>query len=239
MKFSIDPRFFRQMLDNVLIFHGDVELDTVVGTFTPTHAEFRDVSLEVLSVYAVYNRDFFIDYDASDEQIPLSKSLLDQMKRGFSVGNLMSVYTKDEKIHLDGDIEHYEEPFTDAVPGEFPIEFIEDGMLGLVPKTLNAIVQIEADVGALANLPKSEEYLFRCDGEKLEVIVEDVGRYTKRFVPIIERAMDELEVKFNSAYFTKVANQFSGQVWLSLNEGAAVFSQKKDGCMLTYMLGAL
>ena len=227
------------MLNNTLIFHGDVELDTAVGTFTPTRAEFKDVSLEVISVYAVYNRDFFIDYYASDEQVPLSKSLLDQMKRGFSIGKVMSVYTQDGKIHLDGDTEHYEEPFTEIVPGDFPIEFTEDGMLGLVPKNLNAIVQLEADVEALANLPKAEEFLFRCDGERLEVVVEDVGRYTKRFIPIIERSMGELEVKFNSAYYAKIVNQFSGEVWLSLNEDAAVFSQKKDSYMLTYMLGAL
>ena len=239
MKVRIDPRFFRQMLNNTLIFHGDVELDTAVGTFTPTRAEFKDVSLEVISVYAVYNRDFFIDYYATDEQVPLSKSLLDQMKRGFSAGNVMAVYTEDGKIHLDGETEHYEEPFTDAVPGDFPIEFIEDDMLGLVPKNLNAIVQLHVDSEDLANLPKAEEYLFQCDGEKLEVVVEDVGKYTKKIMPNIEKAKGELEVKFNSVYFSKISHQFSGDVWLSLNEDAAVFSQKKDSYMLTYMLGAL
>ena len=96
-----------------------------------------------------------------------------------------------------------------------------------------------AEAETLSDLPKSEEYVFRCDGEKLEVIVEDVGRYTKKFVPNVERAMDRLEVKFNSAYYAKVSNQFSGEVWLSLNEDVAVFSQKKDSFMLTYMLGAL
>jgi len=239
MKLRIDPRFFRQMLNNNLIFHGDVELDTAVGTFTPTRAEFKDVSLEVISVVSVYNKEFFIDYYASDEQVPLSKSLLEQMKRGFSAGKVMSVYTEDGKIHLEGETEHYEEPFTDVVPGDFPIEFLEDGMLGLVPKNLNAVLQLEADVEALAKLPKAEELLFRCDGEKLEVVVEDVGKYTKKFVPIIEKSMGELEVKFNAAYYAKVINQFSGEVWLSLNEDAAVFSQKKDSYMLTYMLGAL
>ena len=239
MKVSIDPGHFRRMLENVLIHRGDVELDTNVGTFTPNRAEFRDVSLEVVSVYAVYNREFFIEYDASGEQVPLSKSLLEQMKRGFGAGEVMTVYTEDEKIHLEGETEHYEEPFTETVPGDFPIEFVEDDMLGLVPMNLNAMVQIEADAEDLANLPKAEEYLFRCDGKRLEVIVEDVGKYTKKIVPNIENSMDEVEVKFNAAYYGKVSNQFNGKVWLSLNEDAAVFSQKKDDCMLTYMLGAL
>jgi len=239
MKISVDPSHFRRMLENILIHRGDVELDTNVGTFTPTRVEFRDVSLEVMSIAAVYDRSFFIEYNALDELVPLSKSLLDQMKRGFGAGKVMSVYTEDEKIHLEGETEHYEESLIEIAPIDFPIQFMEDDMLGLVPERLNAIVQLSASSEAITNLPKADEYLFKSDGEKLEVIVEDVGKYTKRFVPIIERSMGELEVKFNAAYFAKVSNQFSGEIWLSLNEDAAVFSQMKDGCMLTYMLGAL
>jgi len=239
MKLRVDPNHFRQMLENVLIHRGDVELDTNVGTFTPTRVEFRDISLEVMSIAATYDREFFIEYDASDEQIPFSKSLLNQMKRGFGGGNLMSVYTEDENIHLEGETEHYEESLIEIAPVDFPIQFREDDILGLVPESLNATVQILAESEVLANLPKSEEYLFRCDGEKLEVVVEDVGRYTKKFIPIVERSIGELEVKFNAAYYAKVSNQFSGEVWLSLNKDAAVFSQKKDDCMLTYMLGSL
>jgi len=239
MKVRVDPNHFRRMLENILIHRGDVELDTNVGVFTPTRVEFRDVSLEVMSIAATYDRGFFIEYDASDEQVPFSKSILDQMKRGFSASKVLTVYTEDEMIHLVGDTEHYEEPLIEIAPVDFPIPFREDSILGLVPESLNAVVQLSAKSEVLANLPKAEEYLFRCDGEKLEVIVSDVGRYTKKFVPIVERSMGELEVKFNSSYYLKVANQFSGEVWLSLNEDAAVFSQMKDGCMLTYMLGAL
>jgi hypothetical protein len=239
MKIKVDPSQFRRMMENVLIYHGDVELDTNVGNFTPTRAEFRDVSLEVVSVYAIYNKEFFVDYYATGEQVPLSQSLLEQMKRGFSSGKLMSVYTENDKIHLEGETEHYEELLTKAVPSEFPIPFTEDDILGLVPKNLNALVQLSAEAETLSNLPKAEEYVFRCDGEKLEVVVVDVGKYTKKIVPIIEKSMGELEVKFNAAYYVKVSSQFGGEVFLSLNEDAAVFSQKRDSCLLTYMLGAL
>ena len=239
MKVRVDPNHFRRMLENILIHRGDVELDTNVGVFTPTRVEFRDVSLEVMSIAATYDRGFFIEYDASDEQVPFSKSILDQMKRGFGAGKVLTVYTKDDKIHLEGETEHYEESLIEIAPIDFPIQFMEDDILGLIPERLNAIVQLSAEAEVLANLPKAEEYLFRCDGERLEVIVEDVGKYTKKIVPNTEKSMDEVEVKFNAAYYAKVANQFSGEVWLSLNEDAAVFSQKKDDCMLTYMLGAL
>lgn len=239
MKISVDPNRFRRMLENILIHRGDVELDTNVGIFTPTRVEFRDVSLEVMSIAANYDQGFFTEYDASDEQVPFSKSILDQMKRGFGGGKSMSVYTEDEKIHLKGETEHYEESLIEIAPVDFSIQFREDETLGLVPESLNAIVQIEIDVETLSNLPKAEEYLFKCDRETLEVIVEDVGRYTKKLIPLNEISIEELAVKFNSTYYLKVANQFDGKVWLSLNEDAAVFSQKKDDHMLTYMLGAL
>lgn len=244
MKVDIDPRFFRQMLNNVLIYHGDVELDSNIGVFTPTQVEFKDVSLEILSIYAIYNEDFFLDYYATEERVPLSQSLLEQMRRGFSKGKIMKVYTENDKIHLDCETEHYEETLIGVAPVDFPIPFREDDMLGLVPTNLNAIVQLEVEAKELANLPKAKEYLFRCDGRKLEVVVEDVGRYTKKIVPNIERSMDELEVTFEASYFAKAANQFIGdgissnEVWLSLNEDVAVFSQRNPSHTLTYMLGS-
>ena len=126
MKITVEPSKFRRLLENILIHRGDVELDTNVGTFTSTRVEFRDVSLEVMSIAAIYENHFFVAYDASDEQVPFSKSLLEQMKGGFGTSKVMTVYTKDEKIHLEGETEHYEEPFTETVPGDFPIEFVED-----------------------------------------------------------------------------------------------------------------
>lgn len=239
MKIKVDPSQFRRMMENILIYHGSVELDSNVGFFAPTQVAFKDVSLEILSVYAVFNREFFLNYYAEEEQIPLSQSLLEQMKRGFGSGKTMTVYTENGKIHLEGETEHYEESLIDAVPADFPIVFVEDDTLGPVPENLKAKAQLEVKAETLANLPKAEEYVFRCDGKRLEVVVEDIGKYTKMIVPIIERSMDELEVRLNGTYFEKISNQFTGEVWLSLNENVAVFSQKRDGCLLTYMLGAL
>jgi len=239
MKIVLEPSQCRRLLENVLLYHGGAELDSNVGVFTPEKVEFQDIGLEVVGVYASYDRAFFINYEAGDESVPLSKSLLEQMRRGFGVDEHVTLWTEADKIHLEGKGERYEEPITEVPPSEFPISFKEDPTVGLVPKSLEAKVQVRVGANILASLPKAENYLFKCNGERLEAVASDVGTYTREIVPIEENEMNELEVVFEAGYFSKVSNQFDDDVWLSLSEDSAVFSQKKDSFMLTYMLGSL
>jgi len=239
MKVVIEPSRFRRLLENVLIYHGGAELDSNVGIFTPKKVEFRDISLEVMAVYAAYSPKFFLEYEAGEEQVPLSKSLLEQMRYGFSGDKQMTVRTEGDKIHLEGTRERYEEPLMDVSVGEFPIPIVADKTLGLVPKDLEPQVQVMLKADTLTGLPKAETYLFRCDGEKLEVIVEDVGKYTKELTPSKTQVLEEMEIKFDAGYFAKAANQFGGDVWLTFRPDVAVFSQKLKDSMLTYLLSSV
>lgn len=239
MKVALEPGKCRRLLENVLLYHGGAELDSNIGVFTPEKVEFKDIDLEVIGVYAAYYRSFFINYEAGDESVPFSKSLLDQMRRGFGVGEQVTLWTDDDKIHLEGKGEKYEEPLTEVTPSDFPISFTEDPTIGLVPDSLEAKVQVQVKASALAGLPKAENYLFSCDGHRLTVIIEDVGKYTREFNPLVEREMNALEVKFEAGYFSNAASQFDGDVWLSLSEDSAVFSQILDASRLTCMLGSL
>ena len=239
MKIVIEPSRGRKLLENILLYHGGAELDSNIGVFTPEKVEFQDIGLEVVGVYASYDREFFVSYEAGDESVPFSKSLLNQMRRGFGVGEQVTIWTEADKIHLAGKGERYEEPLTEVTPGDFPISFREDPTVGLLPLSLEAKVQVQIEASVLAGLPKAENYLFKCDGQRLEVIIEDVGKYTREFTPYVAREMNELEVEFEAGYFANASSQFSGDVWLSLSEDCAVFSQRLEGSRLTYMLGSL
>ncbi len=239
MRIVLEPSQCRRLLENVLLYHGGAELDSNLGVFTSEKVVFKDLDLEVVGVYAAYDRSFFITYDVDNESVPFSKSLLDQMRRGFGTGEQVTIWTEGDKIHLKGKGERYEEPLTEIISGDFPISFTEDMTVGLVPKSLVAKVQILVESSVLAGLPKAENYLFKCDGETLKIVVQDVGKYTREFTPIVEREMNELEVEFEAGYFSNVASQFAGDVWLSLNEEAAVFSQRLDASRLTYILGSV
>lgn len=239
MKIVIEPARFKRLLENVLLYHGGAELDSALGAFGPSKVEFKSVGLEVIWSYAAYAKDFFLEYVAGEEQVPLSKSLLEQMRYGFSGDKQMTVRSEGERIHLEGTKEHYEEPLIDMEPGEFPVKFVADKTLGLVPEGLKAEIQVLVKADALTGLPKAKDYLFVSDGEKLEVIIEDVGKYTRQITPSKAGVLNESEFKFDAGYFEKVANQFTGEVWLTLREDAAVFSQKSKDHMLTYLLSGV
>lgn len=239
MRISIEPARFRRMLENVLLYHGGVELDSNIGIFTPKKVEFRDMSLDVISVYAAYAKKFFLDYEEVDEEVPLSKSLLEQMRQGFSSDKQITVRTEANKVHLEGAKEHYDETLIEATVADIPIEFTVDKTLGLVPKNLNADIQVLVKANELTGLPKAENYLFHCDGDKLSVVIEDVGKYTREITPVKSVTMKEWEIKFDAGYFMKVASQFSGDVWLTLRPDAAVLSQKLKDSMLTYMISSV
>lgn len=203
---------------------------------------FKDDHLEVIWLYGAYSKDFFLEYEAGeDEKIPFSKSLLEQMKYGFGDDKQMTVRTEGGKIHLEGTKERYEEPLIEMEPSSFAEEFDFkiDKTLGLVPGKLQAEIQVLMKADVLTGLPKAGDYLFRSDGKNLEVIIEDVGKYTRQITPSKVGVMNEAELKFEANYFAKVANQFDGEVWLTLRENAAVFSQKSKDHMKTYVLSSV
>jgi len=240
MKIVIEPARFKRLLENVLLYHGGAELDSALGIFGPSKVEFKSVGLEVIWSYAAYAKDFFLEYEAAEaEQVPLSKGLIEQMKYAFGGDKQMTVRSEGERIHLEGAKEHYEEPMIDMGPEELPVKFVLDEKLGLVPEAMKAEIQVLVKADALTGLPKAKDYLFVSDGEKLEVIIEDVGKYTRQITPSKVGMLNESEFKFDAGYFGKVANQFTGEVWLTLREDAAVFSQKSKDHMITYLLSGV
>ncbi len=240
MKMKIEPNRFKRMLENVLLYHGGTELDANVGVFTDKGVSFKDISLEVVTVIAMYGKKYFMEYEIAEDGVAFSKSLLAQMRDSFKTDESITVFTEGEKIHLAGKKERYEESLTIIEQVELPWEVVNDATLGVVPKKLNPEIQVLIDPGVLRNLPKTGDYLFRSDGEKLELIIEDeVGKYTKEITLSKKEKLEEFEVRFESSYFNKVLSQFTGEVWLSMNEVAAVFSQKTKDFMLTYIVGSI
>jgi len=240
MRVKIEPNRFRGMLENVLLHHGGTELDANVGVFTDKGVSFKDISLEVVSIVAIYDKKYFMECDTEEENVAFSKSLLQQMTNSFKNDEGIAVFTEGEKIHLEGKKERYEESLTVIEQEELPWDIVNDVKLGAVPKNLNAEIQVLIDPGLIKNLPKAGDYLFRSDGDILELIIEDeIGKYTKEITPSKKGILEEFEVTFESSYFDKVLSQFTGEVWLSMNEAAAVFSQKTKDFMLTYAIGSI
>lgn len=249
MEIAIEPSKFQRLMGNVLLQHQGVALDANVAHFTDKGVAFNDISLEVVIMSIVFAKGFFLDYSTDgDEEVPLSKSLLEQLKYGFGNDEKVRVFTHEGKIHIEGKTDRYEEDLMDIEATPAPTEFATDKILGIIPTDFAANTQILINPDVLSGLPKSEALHFVCDGKKLDVIVEDVGKFTKEIVPVKvgttktdkggnKKVIGELDMIFDAKLFGDVLSQFAGgEVWLTFGTDGVVFSQREKDHMLTYCL---
>lgn len=236
MRLVLEPSRLDKLLSTVLIYKGKPLLDSVVGEFTPKGVVFRDMKLEVAAVYAIYSPKYFMEYEAAEnEEVPLTDSLRNRLGWGFK-DEKVTLMTSEGQLVLKGSKETYNEPLLEVEKGEFALK-LENSDFGFVPAK-EPPVRVLLTAESL-NLPTAEKYRFDCDGKELKVTIKDVGEFTRTFSPSKAPALGNLTVSFDGAYFQQIAGNVAGEVWLSLTEGAAVFSQKTKDFCLTYLLSSL
>lgn len=236
MKLLIEPERFKRLLNIVLIYKGKPLLENVMGGFKPKGLMVKDCSLDVVAIQALFSEKFFLEYEATDENVPLTKTLLDPLNTGFK-DEKIDVFTDEDHIVIKGKTETYNEPLIERDVGSIPFKMVI-GEIGAVPEKLNPNVQVSLKAEDL-NLPTAEKLGFSCDGETLKVSIKNIGEYTKTFKPTRKNVMNALDVAFDGAYFGAVVNNLDGEVWMSMNEGAVVFSQKTKDFVLTYLLSSI
>jgi len=236
MKILIEPERLKRLLNAVLIYKGKPLLENVMGEFKTGGLQVKDCSLDVVAVEGMFAKKFFLEYEADDENVPLTKTLLEPLNTGFK-DEKVEVFTDQNHIIIKGKTETYNEPLIDREVGTIPFTMVMSE-LGRVPEKLNAKVQVSLKAEDL-NLPTAEKLTFTCDGESLKVSIKNIGEYIKTLKPTRKNVMEELKVSFDGAYFGAVVSNLDGEVWLSMNEGAVVFSQKTKDYTLTYMLSSI
>ena|GEM_PF-3619605 len=116
VRFVIEPNRFQRLLENVLMYHQNVELDAIAGLFNPKGASFFDMSLEVLLLNSTFSSKYFLEYKCNEKEVkvPLSKSLLEWMKQAFGNDEKITVTVTEQKISIEGKTEKYEEDLTEV-----------------------------------------------------------------------------------------------------------------------------
>jgi len=264
VRFVIEPNRFQRMLENVLMYHKQVELDAIAGRFLPAGALFTDTSLEVMFLSAVFGASYFLEYECTEETtVPFSKSLIDWMKVAFTEDEKVEVVVTEKKILIQGKTENYEEELTDIEtkspsiafvvhqddiaflgeePGDLGIEILDDATIrgkGIVPKKLSPTAQLLVKADSLKGLPTTAENVkLACKDGHIRVTVEGVGSYTKSILPQKADLSKDIEMTFSYKYLMKAVVQFEGEVWLTLRKDAAVFSQRNKNSLVSYLLSA-
>ena len=263
VRFVIEPNRFQRMLENVLMYHKQVELDAIAGRFLPAGALFMDTSLEVMFLSAVFSASYYLEYECTEEtMVPFSKSLIDWMKVAFTEDDKVEVIVTEKKILIQGKMEKYEEDLTEieakapsipfAVhqddiaclgeePGDLGIEVLDDASIrgkGIVPKKLNPTAQLLVKVDSLKGLPTAENVKLACEDGEIQVTVEGVGSYTKTIKPQKTDLSKDIAMTFSYKYLMKAVVQFDGEVWMTLRKDAVVFSQRNKDSLVSYLLSS-
>lgn len=245
MKVLIEPTRFKRLLETILIYKQKPLLESAVGEFKEKGLIVKNSSLDVVAVQAMFTKKYFLEYEATEENFPLTKTLLDPLNTGFK-DEKINVFTEEGSIVIKGKTETYKEPLTEGEVGEIPFKMVNTEM-GVIPEKLNPenpqvkgeLIQVLLKGEDLQSIPTAEKFAFSCDGEKLTVTITNVGEYTKTFNPTKKESMGKMQVSFDGAYFANVVNNLEGDVWMSITEGAVVFSQKTKDLSLTYLLSSL
>ncbi|MHA1215657.1 MAG: hypothetical protein ACTSPG_10180 [Candidatus Hodarchaeales archaeon] len=233
MKISVEPERLAKLFKNATI---SGMLDGVNLEFTEKGLKFRDISLRTTTVIGVFNKNFFVSFEAEKEVIPLTKSLVDALSYGFK-DKKITMRTEGNDVILEGSHDKYKEPLRNPEIIEFPVKTVVNEY-GIVPEKIVPNVIVQVDVKNL-KLPDAKKFKFVSDGKTLKAIITDVGTYSRDI--LIEKTvkMEEVTAIFQKEFFDNVITNFNGKVWLQLNKDYVVVSQKEPQFLLTYGLGAI
>lgn len=244
MDIEIEPARFQKMLANVLLHKQGAALDANIASFTTKGVVFKDISLGVVIINAVYSKDYFFKYGfETSEKVPFSKTLLEEMKHGFR-DEKMRAFTEGDKIVIQGKIDRYEENLPDIKPVEVEAEYRIDRKVGIVPKNPKVLAQIQTDADIIKSVARSEAVTFKCDSNKIIAFVEGVGVFSKEIVPSDKTdELTEFDMAFSAKLLGDMAAQFSDKIWLTftLNEEGntgVTFSQRGKDFLLSYSLSS-
>jgi hypothetical protein len=207
--------------------------------------------------------DFLAKYATSENVIISTLSFVkDRIAYGFS-GDELTITADATKLYADG-TDHIDETRVgltkELLEAKAPLtSSMTDIGLNLIPsqevaeqmaKTGQHLFNLQALISteAFSDLPSYDTVIFDTDGTNLTMHLGDQLGNRKRPIPIKQYALNNtpqaspagtpLKVKFNMKLIQQLLSQFDGDVWLSLNGGSMVLSQKYPEYCLTYVIAA-
>lgn len=240
MRCVIEPERLKRLINAVLI---GKKLDNTVGVFTTNGVQFNDISLEVIAVVAAYKKEYFLEYEAGEnEVVPITSTLLDRLGWGFK-GDKITFSTGpgstgvESLILSSGDDEKYDEPMISSESEEFPIK-MKMSDYGIVPEKYQPQALFLVSSSEL-DFPAAETYRLVVKDGGFYVNIRNVGNYTRKIKVNKTVNSEDLEVEFDGDYFQSIVKNLDGDVWLGLNPEAMVINKKAKDYLLTYLLSSI
>jgi len=237
MRLKIEPNRLLDML-NVGLIGG--KLDDVVAEFTPKAVMFRDKSMGVLIVHAVYTRDFFPSdgYQVeAEEKVVCTKYMVESLQQRYKKDEMIEFYTEGNKVYIKGKDDLFEAPLHEPTKEPFTKMKLTD--IGFVPTAEMAepAVLFKIDPKEIV-LKSAEKYVIDCSGKDVSLKIEyaDMSKHTAKLHPSQFLKTGNLTVIFDGDFLATIAKLFKGDIWCGLNENLGIFSQREKTHAVTFVL---
>jgi len=253
MKITAEPIRLTTFLKQAIGYNKAPINDTCLIKFIPTQAEIAFCLQSDVLIFANYNKNYFINLEAQEEQFMASASLIkDRLAYGFK-GEKIMLQTDAENVIITGegndDVASQKlEAVNEEKVAPFKCAMSDIGLLPakmVQPFNLQALISVES----FNDLPPLEYVQFDFDGKELKINLADplgkrsrkipIKSYAKDNIPIKEAYGTPVKVSFQTKILQQLIGMFEGDVWISLTNGNISISNKTKDYALTYIVGAL
>lgn len=247
-KFSIEPNRLKSFLSQVFAYKGSAITDQSIIDFTPNGVSVACLLNSTTLVYAKYNKTFFQDYESENKPFMVNETLIKEISYGYS-GEKVYITITENEIQIKGDSKD------DTV--KIKIDAVNDEKrspnsastsdIGLLPNKINTdepfttICQIKTTVEALTKKISTENLNLTYENEVLKITLSDEIKSRERPLPVLQTTdkKQPFNLKFNTDAFQSLISQFTGEIWISINDLGIVFSQKNNDYSLSYALASI
>jgi hypothetical protein len=175
-----------------------------------------------------------LEYEADNEQVAVTKSLLDIVKK--VKAEKVTLYNDLEKLKLKFNSKDWEEPLRVARNTKWNFEVAMTPQ-GVLPAKLNNKVCVNVDVSEFRLPVDSEFYTFQVQDNQLYLSGETAdGKFRSRLNLIKAEKLEQVKLILPGDEYNGVLDNLEGSIWLNLTDNYGVFSSKQDKYALTYII---
>ena len=230
MHIKLETIRLQKIINIAMMVKSSPILKEVNAKFTSKGLAITDISVPGVAVIAVFNKDYFIDYEVpEDETIVLNEALFNILKNSFRAEHI-TLETDKENLILRTDKETWENPLQAVTETE---EYSANSTkYGLLPKKLPLealVVKGSLAIEELQNLPDTSDYIFETKDKALKVLAENIGKYKKNLK--YDGEVGDVTAKVDADYLKASLNNFVGTVNLLIQKNE---SGESDVVLVTY-----
>jgi len=241
MRIVVEPERLEKLASTALLYKSSPILDAVPVYLSEKGAIIKDSSLQVLAIYSVFPKHFFLEFEAKEgEKLVITKSLHKMIKQGFRGVDAITIMEENGKIVLRSRNAMYSEPIPEIEEISFSMSLKKNEELNIyLPEDFVPSVVVILKDSDFDNLLGTDYYVFEFDGSKLKITSEDVGSYTKIITPTKTLKSGTGTVRLDGDLTRRIIANITGDVILAFNEEIAIFERITAEYVQIFILAAI